>query len=270
MTNKETIIKFSTIGINDKIKMTIKPLIAANWKMNKNIGESISFIKEFKKLVKDVKNTEIVICAPFTSLNEIKKLIKNTNIKLGAQNMYFEEKGPFTGEISPLMLNDTCDYVILGHSERREVFNEDDSLINKKLIAALSGGLRPILCIGENLEQRKEGKAKKVIENQLKNCLKNIDKTQLLKIDIAYEPVWAIGTGKNATPKQAEEIHKFIRQLLKNIYNENTAKNVRIIYGGSLKPENSKELLSMPNINGGLVGGASLDAKSFAEICKIK
>ena len=254
--------------------MLMKPLIAANWKMNKNIDESISFIKEFKKLVKNVKNTEMVICPPFTSLSEIRKLIKNTSIKLGAQNMYFEEKGPFTGEISLLMLKDTCEYVILGHSERREVLNEDDSLINKKLIAALSGSLRPILCIGENLEQRKERKAKEVIEKQLKNCLKNIDKNQVLGIDLAYEPIWAISKGdpghKAATAEDAEEGHKFIRSIISDIFDEETSKNIRVIYGGSMKPENAKELLSMPNIDGGLVGNASLDPKSFAEICKVK
>ena len=254
--------------------MVIKTLIAANWKMNKNIEEAISFINEFKILIKNFKNTEIVICAPYTALFEIKEHIKNTNIKLGAQNMYFEEKGPFTGEISPLMLKDTCEYVILGHSERREVFNEDDSLINKKLIAALNNSLRPILCVGENSEQRKQGKTKEVVEAQLKNCLKGIDKNQILEMDIAYEPIWAISKGdpnhKAATAEDAEEGHKLVRDTLENIYDAKTAKNVRLIYGGSMKPENAKELLSMPNINGGLVGNASLDAKSFAEVCKGK
>ncbi len=252
----------------------MKTLIAANWKMNKNVEEAVSFIKEFKELVKNAKNTEIVVCPGFTALSELKKLIKNTNIKLGAQNMYFEEKGPFTGEISPSMLEDFCEYVILGHSERREVFNEDDSLINKKLIAALSSSLRPILCVGEKSEQRREGKTKEVIENQLKNCLKNIDKDQLLKMDIAYEPIWAISKGdpnhKAATAQDAEEGHKFVRDVIADIYDEETAKNTRIIYGGSMKPENAHELLSMPNINGGLVGTASLDPKSFAEVCNAK
>lgn len=252
----------------------MKTLIAANWKMNKNIEESISFIKEFKKIVKDLKDVEMVICAPFTALSEIKKVTKNTNIKLGAQNMYFEEKGPFTGEISSLMLKDTCEYVIIGHSERREVLNEDDSLINKKLIAALSSGLRPILCVGENSEQKKEGKTKEVLESQLKKCLENVDKNQLLKMDIAYEPIWAISKGdpnhKAATAEDAEEGHKSIRSIIADIYDEDAAKSVRVIYGGSMKPENAKELLSMPNINGGLVGNASLDAKSFAEVCRAK
>jgi len=246
----------------------------ANWKMNKDINDSISFINDFKKLIKNIKNTEIVICPAFTSLSAMKKAIQNTGIKLGAQNMYFEEKGPFTGEISPLMLKDICDYVILGHSERREIFNEDDSLINKKIIAALIGSLRPILCVGENLEQRRKGRTKEVIEKQLKNCLKNIDENQVLKIDIAYEPIWAISKGnpnhKAATAEDAEEGHKLARNIIADIYDENIAKNIRVIYGGSMKPENARELLSMPNIDGGLVGNASLDPKSFAEICSIK
>ena len=253
----------------------VKTLIVANWKMNKNIEEAISFINEFKILIKNIKNTEIVICAPYTPLFEIKKYIKNTNIKLGAQNMYFEEKGAFTGEISPLMLKDAgCEYVILGHSERREFFNEDDSLINKKLISALNNSLRPILCVGENLEQRKEGKKEEVIETKLKNCLKNIDKNQILGMDICYEPIWAISKGdpnhKAATAEDAEEGHKLVRDILKNIYDAKTAKNVRVIYGGSMKPENACDLLSMPNIDVGLVGNASLDPESFAEVCKIK
>ena len=253
----------------------IKPLIAANWKMNKSINESVSFINEFKNYVKGIKNMEILICVPFTSLSEVKKAIKNTNIILGAQNMHFEEKGAFTGEISALMLKDTgCEYVILGHSERREIFNEDDGLINKKLIAVLKNSLRPILCVGENLEQRQSGKTKEIIESQLKNCLKGIGKEQILKMDIAYEPIWAISKGnpnhKAATSQDAEEGHKFIRSVIAKIFGEDTAKNVRIIYGGSMKPENAKELLSMPDINGGLVGNASLDAKSFAEVCNAK
>lgn len=251
----------------------MQKLIAANWKMNKTANEAVSFINEFKKLIKDIKNVEIVICPPFTILNETKKLIKGSKIKLGAQNMHFDNYGAFTGEISPLMLKDIgCEYVILGHSERREFFNEDDNLINKKVIAALNHGLKPILCIGENLEQRNQGKAKNVVESQLKVCLKNIGKNQMTKINIAYEPVWAISRGnpntKPATKEDAEEMHLFARNVISKIYDSSTAKNTRIIYGGSMKPENAKELLSMPNIDGGLVGNASLNAKSFAEIVR--
>ncbi|MBI2649916.1 triose-phosphate isomerase [Candidatus Woesearchaeota archaeon] len=251
----------------------MKKLIAANWKMNKTIKESVLFIEEFKKIIKNEKNAEIVICPPFTALTALSKELKNSNIKIGAQNMHFEEAGAFTGEISPLMLKETgCEYVILGHSERREIFGEDDLLVNKKIIAALKHGLSPILCIGENLEQKNQGKTKNIIENQLKNCLKSIDKSQMESITIAYEPVWAISRGnpshKAATKEDAEEGHKFIRSVIEKMFDTAISKNIRIIYGGSMKPENARELLSMPDIDGGLVGNASLDAKSFAEIVK--
>lgn len=248
-------------------------LIIANWKMNKTIKEATFLVQELKKLLKNVKNINIAICPPFTLLYELKRQIKNSSIKLGAQNMHFEGSGAYTGEISPLMIKELgCEYVILGHSERREIFGEDDSFINKKVISALSHSLKPILCIGENLEQRNSGKTKEVIEHQLRNCLKNINKNQILKVSIAYEPIWAISKGnpnhKAATAEDAEEMHKFIRYTLCDIFNENVAKDVKIIYGGSMKPDNAKELLSMPNIDGGLVGNASLNAKSFGEIVK--
>ena len=251
----------------------MKKLIAANWKMNKTVDSAVSFIKEFKKLIKNGKNAEIVICPPFTTLSELKKIIKNSNIKLGAQNMHLEEHGAYTGEISPLMIKELgCEYVILGHSERRELFGEDDSIINQKVISALSHSLKPILCIGENLEQRISGKTKESIELQLKNCLKKISNAQISKITIAYEPIWAISKGnpnhKAATAEDAEEGHKFIKNFLAKIFDENIAKNIRIIYGGSMKPENAEELLSMPSIDGGLVGNASLTAKTFAEIVR--
>lgn len=251
----------------------MKKLIAANWKMNKTVEEAVSFINEFKKIVKNVGDVEIVICPPFTALEAVSHELKNSKIKLGAQNMHFEDAGAYTGEVSPLMLKEIgCEYVILGHSERREIFNENDFLINKKVIAALDHGLIPILCIGENLEQRKSNKTKEVIETQLKNCLKNIDKNQILKMSIAYEPIWAISKGdpnhKAATKEDAEEGHEFIRSIIAKMYDASTAKNSRIIYGGSMKSENAKELLEMPNIDGGLVGNASLNAKSFAEIVK--
>lgn len=245
----------------------MKSLIAANWKMNMDIRSSVSFFNKFKNLIKNNKN-EVVICPPFTLLNGVKKLIKNTKIKLGAQDMHFEENGPFTGEVSALMLKDAgCEYVILGHSERRQYFNETDSFVNKKIKSALQNKLKPILCIGETLQQRNNNKTMDIIKNQLISCLKNINEKEMKNIVVAYEPVWAIGTGKNAAPEQAEEVHKFIRKLLLKIYNKNISDNVRIIYGGSMKPKNAKELLSMPDIDGGLVGTASLDAKSFAEIC---
>lgn len=249
----------------------MQKLIAANWKMNKTFEESVSFIEEFKKIIKNKKNAEIVICVPFTLLSETKKILKGSDIKLGAQNMHFENSGAFTGEISPLMLKDSgCEYVIIGHSERREIFWEDDFLINKKVIAALNHGIKPILCIGENWEQRIREETEDVLENQLLKCLENVDSKKISDVIIAYEPIWAISKGdpnkKAATASDAEQSHLFIRKLLEGMYDEKMAKSIRIIYGGSMKPENAKELLSMRNIDGGLVGNASLDAKSFAEI----
>jgi len=244
----------------------MKSLLIANWKMNMDIKEGISFINNFKKYVKKIKNVDIVICPPFTLLNKINELLKNTNIKLGGQNMYFEEYGAYTGEISALMLKDVgCEYVILGHSERRHYFMETDDMINKKIKTALKNNLKPILCVGESLEQRNNNKTMKIIKNQLMNCLNNIDENGMKNVVIAYEPIWAIGTGKNATPSQAEEVHRFIRELLSNMYK--ISKNVRIIYGGSVKGGNIKDLITMKNINGALVGGASLDAKNFSCIC---
>ena len=246
----------------------MKALIAANWKMNKGIKEAVSFVKEFKPLIKNIKSTEIVICPPFTLLSEVNKSIKGSNIDLGAQNMHFEEKGAYTGEISPLMLKDAgCEYVILGHSERRQYFKETDDLINKKVKSALKDKLKPILCIGETLEQRESNETMKIIEGKLKNCLNNVNEDEMKSVVVAYEPVWAIGTGKNATPEQAEEVHSFIRSLLLKIYNKKISDNTRIIYGGSVKPDNIEDLMAMKNINGALVGGASLDPKSFAQIC---
>lgn len=248
---------------------SMKALIAANWKMNKNIKEAVSFVNSFRKLIKNSKN-EIVICPPFTLLFELKKSLKNTNIKLGAQNMHFEEQGACTGEISPLMLKEAgCEYVILGHSERRQHFNESDELINKKVKSALQHKLKPILCIGETLQQRNNNETMEIVENQLTKNLKNINESEMKNAVIAYEPVWAIGTGKNATPRQADEVHSFIRKLLLKKNSKNIAINTRIIYGGSVKPENIKDLMEMRNINGALVGGASLDPKSYAEICNV-
>ncbi len=249
----------------------MQKLIAANWKMNKTAKEAVSFIKEFKKLVMGVKNAEILICPTFTILESVSKELKGTDIKLGAQNMHFEDSGAYTGEVSPIMLREIgCEYVILGHSERREFFNEDNSLINKKIVSALKNGLKPILCVGETFGQRTQGKTEEVLEDQLLSCLQGI--TDMKNIAIAYEPVWAISRGnpnqKAATNADAEESHLFIRKILEGISSNGQAKSARIIYGGSMKPENAEELLSMPNIDGGLVGNASLDAKSFAEVVK--
>jgi len=251
--------------------MERKILIAANWKMNKTVEESISFVKDFKDSTAEIKDVDILICPPYIALSDMGKLLKNTNIKLGAQNMYFEEKGAFTGEISPVMLKKIgCEYVILGHSDRREYFNETNELVNKKIIAALRNDLKPILCIGETLEQRNSNKTKEVLESQLKECLIDISKKEIKNVVIAYEPLWAISKGdpnhKAATAEDAEEGHKFIRNYISKLYDENTAENIIIIYGGSMKPGNAEELLGKSDIDGGLVGNASLDVKSFVEI----
>jgi len=251
----------------------MKKLIAANWKMNKTVAEAVSAADELKKLAGKEKDADVVICPPFTAIYAVAKELKGSSIKLGAQNMYFEDAGAYTGDISPLMLKDIgCEYAILGHSERREFFKEDDSLINRKVLAALKYSLKPILCVGETWGQRESSRTKEVLEKQLKNDLSNITSSQMKKITIAYEPVWAISRGnpnqKAATPQDAEEGHQFIRNVLETIFDKKTAADTRIIYGGSMKPENAKELLSRKGIDGGLVGNASLNAKSFYEIIK--
>lgn len=246
-----------------------KTIIAGNWKMNKTIKESISLVKELKKLVKNIKDKEIVVCPPFTSLAAVGAEVKISNIKLGAQNMYFEKEGAFTGEISPLMLKGIgVKYVIIGHSERRRIFNENNELINKKIISALENNLKPIFCVGETLEEREANKTNQIVKEQLTKGLSGVKKEKMGNIVIAYEPVWAIGTGRNATPKQAEDVHLFIRDLLKTMFDDKIAEQTIILYGGSVNPANIKDLIAQDNIDGVLVGGASLDPKSFAEIVK--
>ena len=241
-----------------------KPMIAGNWKMNKTVKETKDFITKLKKHALP-KNKDILICPPFTALSKASGLIKGSNIQLGAQNMHYEVAGAFTGEISPLMLKELgCKYVILGHSERRHIFNEDDSLINRKIKAALNLKLKPILCIGETLDQRKKNKTEEIVKSQLLNSLKDIK--DISNIILAYEPVWAIGTGINAAPEQAEEIHKMIRTLIKKTYSPKAANDIRILYGGSVKPENIKELMKEQDIDGALVGGASLDTDKFFKL----
>ncbi|ADY73235.1 triosephosphate isomerase [Desulfurobacterium thermolithotrophum DSM 11699] len=242
-------------------------LIAGNWKMHKTVSEAIELVRELKNLVKDVSDRDILICPPFTALYPVSKELEGSNITLGGQNMYFEEQGAFTGEISPLMLKSVgCSYVILGHSERRHIFGESDELINKKVLSSINHGLIPILCVGELLEERENGKTKEVVEEQIREGLKNVNKDA--EFVIAYEPVWAIGTGKTATPELAEEVHLFIREVLSDMFGNEKASSVKILYGGSVKPENAAGLLKMENIDGALVGGASLKAESFAKIVK--
>ncbi len=245
-----------------------KKVIAGNWKMNNDINGTVNLISELKKeLNARTVNAGVIVCPPFTNLETANTLIKDSTIKLGAQNMYFEENGAFTGEISPSMLKSVgCEYVILGHSERRTIFGETDQIINKKIKTAIKHALKPIFCIGETLEEREKGITFKVIETQVRGGLEGLSEAELSNLIIAYEPVWAIGTGKVATPEQAQEVHKFIRDLITKIYNAGFAGNLVIQYGGSVKPDNAKELLYQSDIDGALVGGACLKADSFIKI----
>jgi len=246
-----------------------KTIIAGNWKMYKTIKEAIELAnglkREFFKL--DFAAVDVVLCPVFTALSEVAEVLSETDIGLGAQDVYWQDEGAFTGEVSPLMLKDAgCQYVIIGHSERRQFFTETNETVNKKIKAALKCGLTPIVCVGENLQERETNKTFKVIEDHINNGLADIGASDILKLVIAYEPVWAIGTGKTATPDQAQEVHKFIRDLLKNNYGQEAADNVRIQYGGSVKPENITELMNKPDVDGALVGGASLKVESFSAI----
>ena len=246
-----------------------KPLIVGNWKMNNTTAESVDLTEKLKRLIKDMAVVEVVVAPPFTSLDKVRDAIKGSNIKLGAQNLFWEDKGAYTGEVSPLMIRDLdCEYVIIGHSERREYFKESDEIINKKIKAALRNKLKAIVCVGESLKEREEDKTMQVIESQVKKGLQGLSLSEAKELIIAYEPVWAIGTGRNATPAQANEVHTYIRKLLSQIFNEGIASNIKILYGGSVKPSNSAELMSEKEIDGALVGGASLEADSFAEIIR--
>lgn len=247
-----------------------KKVIAGNWKMYNDLQESQNLIsKLINGLSGQSYNCEVIICPPYTSLSEAYSLIKNTNIKLGAQNMHFEDSGAFTGEISGKMLKSTgCEYVIIGHSERRTIFGETDQVINKKLKKALKDGLKPIFCIGETLDERDKDITRDVIRRQITEGLLEMPIDDLKSMIIAYEPVWAIGTGKVASPEQAQEVHDYIRHLIRDRFSEDSAQNLVIQYGGSVKPENAKELLSQNDIDGALVGGACLKAESFIDIIK--
>lgn len=246
-----------------------KPILAANWKMYKTIGEAVEFLNRLKNILGTEENKEIVICPPFTALKISAELLRKTKIKLGGQNCGWQKEGAFTGEVSPLMLKDAgCDYVIIGHSERRQYFGETDQTVNRRLKAALAEGLIPIVCVGERLEERQKGEEFKVVENQVKISLADLSLEEAQRIVIAYEPVWAIGTGKTATPQQAQEMQKFVRHIYSQMYGEKIAESIRILYGGSIKPENISELRRQPDVDGGLVGGASLDVDSFVRIVR--
>lgn len=239
-------------------------LIVGNWKMNKTPSEALEYINEFKPLVDEIKQTETVIAAPFIYLPMLKKECSKTNIKLAAQNIFYEIEGAFTGEISGKMIKPFAEYVIIGHSERRKYFNETDDIINKKINSTLVSNLKVILCVGESLQHRKDKKTTAFVNMQIKNALKDVKKID--NIVIAYEPIWAIGTGKTASAKQAEEVHFFIRKIIEKMYGIKVARELRIIYGGSVNHLNAKKLINMPNINGLLAGGASLDPISFSKI----
>lgn len=245
------------------------PIIAGNWKMYKAEEEAFKLASDLKQALEDLKGVKVILCPPFTSLFTVKKAIQGSSIQLGAQNMYPELEGAFTGETSPTMLLTAgCKYVILGHSERRSYFHETDEFINLKVKSALKFGLSPIICVGEKLEQREANKTEEIVERQVKGAFRDLDTGQAAKTIVAYEPVWAIGTGKTATSQQANEVHQFIRKLLSSQFGKECAEKINILYGGSVKPENSGELLHMPEIDGALVGGASLKVESFEKIVR--
>ena len=246
-----------------------KVIIAGNWKMNKTSFEAIDLANSLKRELTDITAVDIVVCPPFTALTEANDVLLETNISLGAQNLYWEDSGAFTGEISaPMIKAAGAQYVIIGHSERRQFFGETNETVNKKIKAALKHHLIPIVCIGENLKERESDQTFSVIKKQCEGSLSGFTVEEFTKIILAYEPVWAIGTGKTATSAQAQEVHKFIRELLAKMYNDEVSQSLRIQYGGSVKPENIAELVSQPDIDGALVGGASLQTDSFVKIVK--
>lgn len=242
------------------------PLIAGNWKMNTTLAEAVRLVTEMRPGLEEIPNVGKAVCPPFISLAAVKELIKRTSIKLGAQNMYFAQKGAYTGEISPVMLTDLCEFVIIGHSERRQYFNETDETVNKKIVAALEVGLKPILCVGERSEENEAGRTEEVVTSQLTLALAGVKRPAGLVI--AYEPVWAIGTGKAATGKQANSTISLIRDTVTDCYDKEFSKNTLILYGGSVTADNAAEFLQQPDIDGALVGGASLKAAQFVSIVR--
>lgn len=244
-----------------------KNIIAGNWKMNKSISEAVDYVRKFIPLLSKEKTTEVVICPPFTSLWHTMRECINTPLLVGAQNVFWEESGSFTGEISPLMLKEIgISYCIIGHSERRTLFSETDEDINNKTAAVLAHNIKPIVCIGETIEERDKGNTFAVCEEQITNALKKIKSEDICKLVVAYEPVWAIGTGRNASPEEAQEAAAFIRKTISKLFGQNAAQNVRIQYGGSVKPENIAFFMKEKDIDGALVGGASLDPEGFNQI----
>jgi len=247
-----------------------KLIIAGNWKMNKTVAEALALVSDLKLEVANIREVDVVVCPPFTALESVSKaIIDDSNIRLGAQNMSENNFGAFTGEVCAGMLKEfSIRYIILGHSERRQYQKESDALIAKKAAAAHAASLKPIVCVGETLAEREAGQTEQVLETQVRGSLASLTKEQMAETILAYEPVWAIGTGKTATTQQAQEAHAFIRGLLAKLFGDAVAKKVRIQYGGSVKPGNAHELMSQPDVDGALVGGASLEARSFADIVK--
>ena len=246
-----------------------KLIIAGNWKMNKTVAEALDLVSGIKRDLSNVKEVDIVVCPPFTALCEVSKAILNTNIRLGAQNMSEHNGGAYTGEIAAGMLKEfSVRYVILGHSERRQYQKESDELIAKKALAAHGASLKPIVCVGETLAEREASKTEKVLQTQVRGSLSGLSNEQMEETIVAYEPVWAIGTGKTATTEQAQQTHVFIRRVLIDMFSETVARRVRIQYGGSVKPSNARELMGQPDVDGALVGGAALEVRSFADIVK--
>jgi len=246
-----------------------KKIIAGNWKMNKTVAEAVDLASDIKSDLADCNAVDVVLCPPFTAIKAVSDVVSETLINVGAQNMSSEENGAYTGEISHAMLKELfVRYVILGHSERRQYYKENDFWINRKVLKALERKLRPILCVGEKLEDREAGNTEKVVDVQVREGLKDVPAAAYSDLVIAYEPVWAIGTGKTATSEQAQEVHAFIRGIIRDMAGEQAANAVRIQYGGSMKPDNAAELLAQPDIDGGLIGGAALDANSFVAIVK--
>jgi triosephosphate isomerase len=247
-----------------------KLIVAGNWKMNKTVAEALDLVRGLKIELTNVKEVDIVVCPPFTALSEVSKAILETkNIRLGAQNMSEHNVGAYTGEIAAVMLKEfSVRYVILGHSERRQYQKESDALIARKAAAAHAASLKPIVCIGETLAEHEGKRTEQVCETQIRDSLAGLTKEQMAETIVAYEPVWAIGTGKTATTQHAQDTHSFIRSVLAKMFDESVAKKVRIQYGGSVKPSNARELMSQPDVDGALVGGASLEARSFADIIK--
>jgi len=251
--------------------VTRRIIMAGNWKMHKTVDESVVLVERLKETLADVKDREILVCPPFTALSAVAKTLQGSMIQVGGQNLYPAREGAYTGETSPAMLLDVgCAYVILGHSERRQYFQESDQFVNQKLKLALEYGLKPILCLGETLEQRGEGRQKTVVSMQVERGLHEIPAEAMKEVAIAYEPIWAIGTGHTATPQQTDEMHIMIRNTLSGLYGDELAQAVSILYGGSVKPGNVDDLMGQPEVDGALVGGASLDAEGFARIVRFQ